>query len=340
MQNGFIERVISAGTGPERYTLSVPYFVLPGALQFDTALLTEPLEAHLAVAVRHEARNGYQRLVLGPFAGEDAARAAFAIVWASLARLTVVHQFSIRFDHSIAPLRRTPKLITWDDRPIHGIACLILPQIIPEHETIFDDDVAMGTRPAQLIPARVAETFAPPLYPKPQDARLELAFDAYAAAFATHTHALRFLGLTGMLEILMEEERRPLEEQAQLEQMAAMIRTAPAFKTSEALRGLADNAAQAVLQRKTLSKTVALGALLERHRGRIEAALGLGQTIADLQRLAHDIYTTRSTITHAGTMKNDEATRATERSLLAVAEAVLLDWLDGRGSPPAPPGAS
>jgi hypothetical protein len=279
--------------------------------------------------VLHEVREGYQRLVAGPFARHTDAEASFAVIWGFLARLAVLHRYPLTLAHALQPLRETPQLCTWDLRPIHATACLAVPQIIPEHLYIMDDGVMLATRPPQLIPSQVSATFDNPVHAKPEDTTVELALDAYMAAHAAPSVALRFLGLTTVLEILMKDEPRSPDQQGVLDRIVATIENDPGLKNDAAARPMLKNAIQAVASRKTMPKAGSLARLIARHKSSAQVALGSEQLPEDIDVLAKDIYRVRSGITHSGSLRRDEATLRIERALIAVAQASLLDWLDG-----------
>ncbi|APP85581.1 hypothetical protein BI317_16785 [Xanthomonas hortorum pv. gardneri] len=248
------------------------------------------------------------------------------MVKAILAQLAVIHRFPLFFEKNLSGLRTTPDFITFDDRPIHGFACLAFPVIIPEHEYVIDDGTLIAQRRPQINLNRLENSFQEIPPRMPEDKKFELAFNAYVAAFATNNLPLTCLSLVTMLEVFMKEIRRSDTEIAALDLISNTISKDENLKKSDASKELLQAVLSSIGGRKNMGKEASLIALIDQHLSTIRALSG-AEAFSEARPVAKAILKMRNAITHDAVFQNDEATYSTIRQLMNISQAVLLDHL-------------
>lgn len=303
-------RVASQGSGPERYTLQVPFQLGPLHALAPTDVDRIVFGDHNLEIVEVE---GIQLLRVTGFETPDAAEAFFPRLRGALLHLVVRRKLSLRSTSAMQKVKLNEPPIDARGNPNFGnmleskgwthLDGFVDPSpavVIPEHLRIME----FGAGGANLIVSMPVTSFLERLaeglvLPQPQqiaaDERLSLAVDLYAASLWEMGPRARVVSLATSLEVLVRPER---VNEAALDQIEKLLRV---FDSTRNRSAEDEEQCRALDRMRSRLAGLKEESISERLRKLAAAhAHAIAETIEDARRKMVSAYGVRSKLVHDG----------------------------------------
>lgn len=331
-------RIASQGSGPERYTLQVPFQLGPGdeVRSVDDNRVT--FGSHDLEIVENQ---GVQLLRVLGFKTAAAAETFFPRLRGALLHLVVKKQLSVRSSSSMQEIRFQEPPI--DVRGSANFGSMFEPRgwthldghvdhsqvvVIPEHLRIMEFGAGSASAtismPASSFLGHLAASLA---LSQPQqiaaDERLSLAIDLYAASLWEASLRAKVVNLATSLEVVVKPEKVGKVASDQIDQMLGTFDSArePSAEDPEQRRAL-DRMRSRIAGLKDESISENLRKLAARH------ATSIGETIDDARRNMVSAYAVRSKLVHDGYATDNEISTAAawlRKTVPAILEAIAIE---------------
>ncbi len=328
-------RMASSGSGPERYTLQVPFQFGP------THSLTTTDTRHVAfrnLALEIVENQDVQLLRVTGFKAASEAEEIFPRLRGALLHLIVRKQLSLRTARGMQVVQLKDPPVDVRGNPNFGglleskgwthVDGYVDPSptvIIPEHLRIMEFGVgSLSVKLSMPVPSFLEQLAEGLTLPRPDqiaaDERLSLSIDLYAASLWETSQKARVVGLATALEALIEPEpvnQAALEKLDELLEVFDSSRDRPA--EDEERRRALDRMRSRLAELKEESISEKLRKLAATHSS------ALGETVEDARRNMVLAYRVRSTLLHEGHVTDSDIASAAawlNKSVPAILESL------------------
>ena len=336
----------SAGEGPERYSIRLPFTVSPDRkLDLPEEGSAADVEEYRVTILREDP--GF-RLAAEPFREADDAERAWPRLRAAILRAALLHRVGIRFPSSLdrareydqpgpiadesaaAPLAKKRGWTETDGDYDAGT-----PTIVPEHKRLFRFGAGAVRVSISLSAERLAEAICEGLTLScvehlEADEKLQLGLDLYTSSFFESSRRVKVVRLVTVLDALAEPGQTPpraLEAWGAARQLVAQMASGHEQGTPEGehIQRLVQRMDSMRMHEESI--THGIQGLVERG---VAADPDLGD-LAELQKAARESYTTRSTLLHDGVADAEEIATAAEflNGFVPRLLSALVDAQDG-----------
>jgi len=335
-------RVASDGSGPERYTLQVPFQLGPGHTLTPADVKAIVFGDHKLEIVENQ---GIQLLRITGFETPEEAEAFFPRLRGALLRLIVKKRLSVRSTRAIQKVRLHEPPVDVRGNPsfgdiaewkgwthMDGLVDSSPAVVIPEHLRIMEigaGSVSFGL--SMTVPSFLEHLAEGLELPQPEkivaDERLSLSINLYAASLWEISRRAQVISLATSLEALIASKQVDKAISNQIDQLLV------AFNSAR------DRSAEKEEQRRALDRMQSrLGKLKEESIGEKLRELAaahanvVGETTEDARRNIVEAYHVRSMLVHDGDASEDEIAYAA--AWLSKTVPAILESLVNEASKP------